>query len=50
MAAELAAAGADAVVLGCTEVPLVLDAQNAPCPLVNATEVLAAAVLAAARA
>jgi len=29
--------GAAAVVLGCTEIPLVLDADNAPIPVVDAT-------------
>lgn len=33
--------GAAAVVLGCTEIPLVLDADNAPLPVVDATAALA---------
>ncbi|HET7864116.1 MAG TPA: amino acid racemase [Burkholderiaceae bacterium] len=33
--------GAMAVVLGCTEIPLVLDADNAPLPVVDATAALA---------
>jgi aspartate racemase len=33
--------GADALVLGCTEIPLALDTTNAPLPLVDATAALA---------
>ncbi|HEV8312857.1 MAG TPA: amino acid racemase [Burkholderiaceae bacterium] len=33
--------GAQALVLGCTEIPLVLDAGNAPLPLIDATAALA---------
>lgn len=33
--------GAHALVLGCTEVPLVLDTANAPLPLIDATAALA---------
>ncbi len=37
LANGLAQAGADLIVAGCTEVPLVLDADDAPVPLVDAT-------------
>jgi len=40
-AQRLAQRGARALVLGCTEIPLVLDAANAPLPVVDATAVLA---------
>ena len=33
--------GANALVLGCTEIPLVIDASHAPAPLVDATHALA---------
>lgn len=33
--------GARALVLGCTEIPLVLDAANAPLPVIDATDALA---------
>lgn len=33
--------GADAVILGCTEIPVVLNAGNAPLPIVDATAALA---------
>lgn len=38
---SLIAAGAEAIVAGCTEVPLVLGQGDLPCPLVNSTDVLA---------
>ena len=38
---SLVARGAQAIVAGCTEVPLVLTADALPCPLVNSTDVLA---------
>lgn len=38
---SLIAAGAEAIVAGCTEVPLVLRQDRLPCPLVNSTDVLA---------
>lgn len=42
-AAELVREGADAVIAGCTEVPLVLDQAQVAVPLVDATEALARA-------
>jgi aspartate racemase len=44
-AAELAAAGADVLVAGCTEVPLVLTADLVGVPLVDTLDVLARAVV-----
>lgn len=41
LAGTLAAAGAEAVILGCTEIPLVLRADDVPVPVVSSTEVLA---------
>jgi aspartate racemase len=38
-------AGCDAVVLGCTEIPLVLDDDNAPLPTLDSTRLLARAAL-----
>lgn len=38
--------GAAALVLGCTEIPLVLDASNAPLPVIDATGALARRVVA----
>lgn len=38
---SLIAAGAEAIVAGCTEVPLVLHQDDLPCLLVNSTDVLA---------
>ena len=43
LAQALNTAGADAVIAGCTEVPLLLDAADVPVPLVDSAEVLAAA-------
>lgn len=43
--ARLAAAGCDAVVLGCTELPLVLDDANSPLPVLDSTRLLARAAL-----
>ena len=40
-ARALARRGAQALVLGCTEVPLVLDAGNSPVPVIDATDALA---------
>ncbi|WP_426166485.1 aspartate/glutamate racemase family protein [Sandarakinorhabdus sp. DWP1-3-1] len=48
-AARLAAAGVDVIIAACTEVPLVLNAADAPVPLVDATAALVRAVMAAAR-
>ncbi len=43
LAAMLVAAGAETVIAGCTEVPLLLDAGDVSAPLVDSAEVLAAA-------
>ena len=45
VAAGLVAQGADVVVAGCTEVPVVLSATDVTVPLVDATEVLARAAV-----
>lgn len=42
---KLAAAECDAVVLGCTELPLVLDDDNSPLPTLDSTRLLARAAL-----
>ena len=49
VAEKLVAAGAQLVVAGCTEVPLVLVDDDVRVPLINSTECLAAATVAAAR-
>jgi aspartate racemase len=41
--------GAEAVILGCTEIPLVLDAQSAGMPVIDATAALARRAVAWAR-
>lgn len=38
---ELQAAGADCVILGCTEIPLIIDSQNSPLPVLDSTRLLA---------
>lgn len=38
---ELAAAGADCAILGCTEIPLVIHAGNSPLPVLDSTRLLA---------
>lgn len=43
--ARMAAAGCDAVVLGCTEIPLVMDDANSPLPTLDSTRLLARAAL-----
>jgi aspartate racemase len=48
LAVRLAEDGADVVLAACTEVPLVLDGDNCPVPLVDATAALVAATLRAA--
>ena len=45
---DLAARGADVIVLGCTEIPLAISAADAPVPLIDATAALARATVAAA--
>lgn len=41
----LAGAGCDAVVLGCTEIPLIIDDANSPLPTLDSTRLLARAAL-----
>jgi aspartate racemase len=43
---RLAARGCDAVVLGCTELPLVLSDANSPLPTLDSTRLLARAAIA----
>ena len=38
-------AGCDAVILGCTEIPLIIDDGNAPLPTLDSTRLLARAAL-----
>jgi aspartate racemase len=45
---HLRAAGADAVVLGCTELPLIMSDANSPLPTLDSTRLLARAALARA--
>jgi aspartate racemase len=42
---RLGEAGCDAVVLGCTEIPLIIDDQNSPLPTLDSTRLLARAAL-----
>jgi aspartate racemase len=46
--ARLKAAGCDAVVLGCTEIPLIIDDTNAGLPTLDSTRLIARAALARA--
>ena len=43
--ARLRDEGCDAVVLGCTEIPLIIDASNSPLPTLDSTRLLARAAL-----
>ncbi len=43
--AKMQAQGCDAVVLGCTEIPLILDDANSPLPTLDSTRLLARAAL-----
>jgi len=43
--ADLKSRGADAVVLGCTEIPLIVDPADAPLPTLDSTRLLARAAL-----
>jgi aspartate racemase len=43
--ADLARHGCDAAVLGCTELPIVIDERNAPLPVLDSTRLLARASL-----
>jgi aspartate racemase len=47
---ELKARGCDAVVLGCTEIPLIVDPSDCPLPTLDSTRLLARAALRAAAA
>ena len=38
---ELAEAGRDCVILGCTEIPLIIDDENSPLPVLDSTRLLA---------
>jgi len=40
--ADLESAGADCVILGCTEIPLIISAANSPLPTLDSTRLLAA--------
>ena len=42
--------GCDSVILGCTEIPLVISAENSPLPILDSTRLLARAALKTARA
>jgi len=42
---ELKGRGCDAVVLGCTEIPLLVTAENSPLPILDSTRLLARAAL-----
>ena len=48
-AAALIRRGADVIVLGCTELPLVMSAHDVPVPVLDGTEILAAAAVREAR-
>ena len=43
--ARLKAEGCDAVVLGCTEIPLIMNDENSPLPTLDSTRLLARAAL-----
>ena len=43
--ARMKTAGCDAVILGCTEIPLIIDDDNAPLPTLDSTRLLALAAL-----
>ena len=42
---HLQQAGCDAVILGCTEIPLIIDDSNSPLPTLDSTRLLARAAL-----
>ncbi len=46
---NLKANGADAIIMGCTEIPLCLDDNDFSLPLINPTEILAKAIVSKAR-
>jgi len=39
---ELATLGADCVILGCTEIPLIINEENSPLPVLDSTRLVAA--------
>jgi len=43
--ADMKRAGCDAVILGCTEIPLILSDENSPLPTLDSTRLLARAAL-----
>ena len=45
VAERLKRAGCDAVILGCTELPLIIDDRNSPLPILDSTRLLARAAL-----
>lgn len=45
---ELSKVGCDAVILGCTELPLIMEPQDSPLPTLDSTRILARAALTAA--
>ena len=49
LARDLVARGAEVMVAGCTEIPLVLDGEGLGAPLVSSTDALVARTAAAAR-
>jgi len=49
LAAALVARGAEAIIAGCTEIPLVLGENALNVPLISSTDVLAARTVAIAR-
>ncbi len=49
LAAALVSRGAEAIIAGCTEIPLVLDENSIDVPLISSTDVLAARTVAIAR-
>lgn len=42
---DLAAAGADCAILGCTEIPLIINESNSPLPVLDSTRLLAASAV-----
>ena len=42
---ELRDEGADCVILGCTEIPLIIDNDNSPLPILDSTRLLAQAAV-----
>ena len=48
VALDLQATGAEALILGCTELPLIVEAEDAPLPILDSTRLLARAAIARA--